>query len=78
MWTKIKLQTGKLEWLKGKLEGAGGKGGGEVGEKGEEWDGGGRGRKEERREKETPWMSNNRASVTHITFQQYKEELQPI
>ena len=53
MWTKIKLQIGKLERWKGKLEGAGGKGRGEVGEKGEERDGGWRGRKEERREKET-------------------------
>ena len=54
MWTKIKLQIGKLERWKGKLEGGGGKGGREVGEKGEEKDGGGRGRKEEGREKETP------------------------
>ena len=70
MWTKIKLQIGKLERWKGKLEGGGGKGG-KVGEKGEEKDGGGRGRKEEGREKKTPWMSNNTASVTYITFQQY-------
>ena len=73
--TKIKLQIGKLERWKAKLEGGGEKGGGEVGGKGEEKDGGGRGRKEERREKETPWMPNNRASVTHFSFQQYKEEL---
>ena len=53
MWTKIKLQIGKLERWKGKLEGGGGKGG-KVGEKGEEMDGGGRGRKEEGREKKTP------------------------
>ena len=54
MWTKIKLQIGKLERWNGKLEGAGGKGRGEVGDKGEERDGGWRGRQEERREKETP------------------------
>ena len=46
----------------------GGEGGKEEGEEEER-------EKREEREKETPWMSNNRASVTHVAFQRYKEEL---
>ena len=47
----------------------GGEGGKEEGEEEE------REKRGEEREKETPWMSNNRVSVTHVAFQRYKEEL---